>query len=232
MRDDSSPRPPASSKRAQAHSSSYAGSLAGRRRHMSGMPARLDALVDVLESSEDASSRTCLRMLERGDGPARLVFKSSGKRRRATRLSRWLAIVCLQPPLERAASVAWVPDGRITCWAAGMPPGELHREVTGLDPGATGAVVARSQQRGWAAPFCGAGRVPSSRNRARRAAACHEKQAAPAGLAAHDCEHADVGPVRRARARRGCPRPPGPRRTITASGAPRPLDTEAMRRWL
>ena len=89
---------------------------------MSGMPARLDALVDALESSEDASSRTCLRMLEGGDGPARLVFKSSGKRRRATRLSRSLAIVRLQPPLGRAASVAWVLDGRITCWAAGMPP--------------------------------------------------------------------------------------------------------------
>jgi hypothetical protein len=124
---------------------------------MSGMPARLDALVDVLESSEDASSRTCLRMLERGVGPARLVFKSSGKRRRATRLSRWLAIVCLQPPLGRAASVAWVPDGRITCWAAGMPPGELHRGATGLDPGATGAVVARSQQRGGPRRFAAPG---------------------------------------------------------------------------
>ena len=78
---------------------------------MSGIPPRLDALADVLESSEDASSRTCLRILEGDDGPARLVFKSSGKRRRATRLSRWPAIVRRQPPLGGAASVAWVLDG-------------------------------------------------------------------------------------------------------------------------
>ncbi len=199
---------------------------------MSGMPARLDALVDVLKSSEDASSRTCLRMLERGDGPARLVFKSSGKRRRATRLSRWLAIVCLQPPLGRAASVAWVPDGRITCWAAGMPPGELQRGMTRLDPGATGAVVARSQQRGWAAPFAApsvfqaAGIVDGALLRVTKS---RLRQRAWLRMTVNTRTWGrSAGPGREGDA----PAPPGPRRTITASGAPRPLDTEAMRRWL
>ena len=199
---------------------------------MSGMPARLDALVDVLESSEDASSRTCLRMLERGDGPARLVFKSSGKRRRATRLSRWLAIVCLQPPLGRAASVAWVPDGRITCWAAGMPPGELHRGVTGLDSEATGAVVARSQQRGWAAPFCGAGRVPGSRivdGALLRVTKSRLRQRAWLRMTVNTRMW---GRSARPGREGDAPAPPGPRRTIAASGVLRPLDTEAVRRWL
>jgi hypothetical protein len=46
---------------------------------MSGGLARLDALIDILDRSEDATTRTALRMLDGSDGPARLVFTSSGK---------------------------------------------------------------------------------------------------------------------------------------------------------
>jgi hypothetical protein len=59
---------------------------------MSGIPARLDDLIDVLDSSGDASTWTALRMLDGRDGPARSVFTPSGKPRRVARRSRWLAI--------------------------------------------------------------------------------------------------------------------------------------------
>jgi len=42
-------------------------------------------------------------MLDGGDGPARLVFKPTSKRRRVARLSRRLAIVRPQPPLGQEA---------------------------------------------------------------------------------------------------------------------------------
>jgi hypothetical protein len=41
---------------------------------MSDRPARLDSLIDVLDSSGDATTRTALRMLDGSDGPARSVF--------------------------------------------------------------------------------------------------------------------------------------------------------------
>ena len=47
---------------------------------MSGRPARLDALIDVLDRLGDVSTRTALRMHDGSDGPARLVFTSSGSR--------------------------------------------------------------------------------------------------------------------------------------------------------
>ena len=81
---------------------------------MSGMPARFDALIDTLDSPGNGNTWTRLRMLDGSDGAARLVFKSSGKRRRIALLPRRLAIVRVQPPLERAARVVWVPDGRTT----------------------------------------------------------------------------------------------------------------------
>ena len=59
---------------------------------MSGRPARLDALIGVLDRLGDASTRTALRMHDGSDGPARSVFTPSGKPRRVARRSRWLAI--------------------------------------------------------------------------------------------------------------------------------------------
>jgi hypothetical protein len=201
---------------------------------MSGMPARLDALIDVLDSSGDASTRTALRMLDGSDGPARLVFKSSGKRRRVARLSCWLAIVRLQPPLGSAARVVWVLDGRTARWSAGMPPGEMHRGITGLDSEATPVLWfhARSSEGGprrctaagvlQAAGIVEGAHLRMARSRMRQQARLRMTvETQMWGLSS-------AGPGRNG----DTAATSGPRLTITASGVPRPLDSEAVRRWL
>jgi hypothetical protein len=200
---------------------------------VSGMPTRLEALIDVLDGRRNGNTQTDLGMLDGSDGAARLVFRSSGKRRRIALLSRWLAIVRGQPPLGRAATAVLVLDGRTTRWSAGMPPGELHRGVTGLDSETTPvlwfhALGDEDAHSGFTAAgvFQAAGIVDAAQLRVARRRLGKQVRLRMTidtqmwGLSARPAESEDTADLH------------GPRLTITASGIPRPLEPEAIRRWL
>jgi hypothetical protein len=200
---------------------------------MSGMSARFDALIDTLDSPGYGETRTGLWMLDGSDGAARLVFKSSGKRRRIGLLLRWLAIARVQPPPGCAARVVWVLDGRTARWLAGVPPGELHRGMTGLDSEAAPILWFHARggengHRGFTAAgvFEAAGIVDAARLRvARRRLSkqvrlCMTVDPQMWALSARPAGNWDIAD------------PPGPKLTITASGVPRPLEPEAVGRWL
>jgi hypothetical protein len=163
-------------------------------------------------------------MLDGSDGAARLVSTSGGKRRRIALLPRWLAVVRVQPPLGRAARVVWVLDGRTTRWRAGLPPGELHRGVTGLDSEATPmlwfhARGGEDEQYGFTAAgvFQAAGIVDAAqlhvtRRRLGKQVRLHMTVDTQMwGLSAIPARSGDTAAAH------------GPRLTITACGVPRPL---------
>jgi hypothetical protein len=205
---------------------------------MNGMPARLEAVIDVLESGGSGNTGPGLRMLDGSDGAARLVFTSSGKRRRVGLLPRWLAVVRVQPPPGHVTRAAWVLDGRTTRWRSGrwrsgLPPGELHRGVTGLDSEATPMLWfhARGGEDGQcsltaAGVFQVAGIVDAAQLRiTRRRLRKHIRLRMTVDTQMWGLSAMPVGKEDTAAA-------PGPRLTIAASGVPRPLEPEAINQWL
>ena len=199
---------------------------------MSGMLAGFHAVIDTLDSAGAGDTRAGLRMLDGSDGAARLVFRSGGHRHRIALLQRWLAIVRVQPPW-RATRVLWVLDGRTTRWSHRMPPGELHRGVTGLDS-ETAPVLWFHAGGGEDGPggfsaagvFGAAGIVDAAQLRVARrrmrnqVRLCMTVDTQMWGLSARSAGSEDSATA------------PGPRLTITASGVLRPLELEAVRRWL
>jgi hypothetical protein len=99
---------------------------------MNSMPARFAATMDTPGCAPAGSRRAGPRMLDEGDGPARLVFESSSGLRYVAQLDRWLVILRVQRPPRGASRVIWLLDARTVRWAAARPPAELRGGRTGL----------------------------------------------------------------------------------------------------
>lgn len=200
---------------------------------MSGMSPGLHATIDTLGRAAGGDPRTGLRMLDGSDGAARLVFQSGSKRRRTAVLDRWLAIIRVQPPPGSATRVIWVLDGRTTRWSGGLPPGDLHRGVTGLDSETTPILWFRAGRgkdgpRGFtaagvfgAAGIVDAAQVHVARGRLRKQVRLRT---------ALNTEMWDLS-ASSARSERSAAAS-GPRLTISASGVVRPLELDVIRGWL
>ena len=169
-------------------------------------------------------------MLDGRNGPARLVFESDTSWRHAARLDRWLAIVWDQPPPRGASRVIWLLDASTVRWSGGQPPGELGRGMTGL--GAEEAPIlwfrassGADRRRGFTASgvFGAAGIVDGARVRvtARRMRKLTRLRMS-----------IDTGMWGLSARPAYCEIAPGPALTITAFSALRPLDPQAIGRWL
>jgi hypothetical protein len=200
---------------------------------MSGMSAGFHEVIGTLGTAGEDSTRTGLAMLDGTDGAARLVFKSSGKRRCTAMAHRWLAIVRVHPAAGRAARMVWVLDARTTRWSRGSPPGDLHRGLTGLDAEAAPvlwfqAADGAQERRGFTAAgvFGAAGIVDAAQVRiTRRRLGKHVRLGMTIDTQMWGLS---VSP----REGDGIPLTAGPRLTVTASGVLRPLEFAALRRWL
>jgi hypothetical protein len=173
-----------------------------------------------------------LQMLDGTDGAARLVFES-GSGRHAARLDRWVALIRLQPSAARAARVVWLLDARTVRWSGGLPPGDLYRGVTGLNSEETPILWFRAGdgdggQRAFtasgvfgAAGITDAARVRVAGRRMRRQVRLQISVnpqmwglSACLGASADTCAG------------------PSPELTITAAGALRTVESEAIRTWM
>jgi len=96
---------------------------------VSGLPAILGAS----GRAGNAGRWAALQMLDGTNGAARLVFDSGDGRRYKAKLSRWIFISRPQRSAARAVRFVWLLDARTVRWSGGLPPGDLHRGVTGLD---------------------------------------------------------------------------------------------------
>jgi hypothetical protein len=200
---------------------------------MSAMSAGFDAVIDALGGARGEVARARFLMLDGSDGPARLTFTSRRWRHRTARADRWLAVIRAQAPSESADLVVWVLDGRTIRWAGGRPVDDSDLAMTGPDgePApilwfrASGCVPAR---RGLTASgvLGAAGIVDAARLRLTRRGMNRKVRLRmvvdprmwdlPAGSAAGQT----------IASRWAC------RLKITMSGDLRPLELEAVRRWL
>ena len=96
---------------------------------VSGLPAILGAPGRAGSAERWAS----LQMLDGTNGAARLEFDSGDGLHYEAKLDRWIAISL--PPRFAAPAVrfVWLLDSRTVRWSGGLPPGDLHRGVTGLN---------------------------------------------------------------------------------------------------
>lgn len=81
-------------------------------------PVSLGSLATV-----GGTMRRGLAMLDGTDGAARLIFARHGAHCRTAALDEWLAIVRVNPPLERGVQMLWMLDARTTSWPGGPPEG-------------------------------------------------------------------------------------------------------------
>ena len=179
-------------------------------------PVSLGSLATV-----GGTMRRGLAMLDGTDGAARLIFARHGAHCRTAALDEWLAIVRVDPPLERGVQMLWMLDARTTSWPGGTARGRGSR-----------AVVPRHRRSGPAGQSHPARRTAGRRTRGCRPGAGHHTLAArskPVVLAIDTRLRGWPSPP----PGEGGPRSaPWPRLAITASGVPRPLDFTASRRWL
>ena len=200
---------------------------------MSARSAGFDAVIDTLGDAQGDKARTGFWMLDGSDGPARLAFRSGRRRRSTAEVGRWLAIVRAQAPAGSATTVVWVLDGRTTRWSGGLPPGDLHRGVTGLDSETAPILWFRAgdcapARHGFAAAgvFGAAGIVDAAQmSAARRRMSRQVRLRVAIDPRMWDLSASPAGGLASATRR-------GRRLTITASGVPRTLDLDAVRRWL
>jgi hypothetical protein len=184
------------------------------------MPADFPVTLGSL-ATVGGSMRRGLAMLDGTDGAARLVFTSHGARCRTAALDEWLAIVRVDPPLERGVQMLWMLDARTTSWPGGPPEGGDRM----LWFRTSGEAVQRDSLT-LPGVLRAAGHVDAAQVRVTR-----RWQRGQSRL----CLAIDTR-------LRGLPSPPPgeggprsvpwPRLAITASGVPRPLDFTALRRWL
>ena len=200
---------------------------------MSRTVAGLSGIVGQPGRAGNARGSASLQMLDGTDGAARLVYESGDGRRHAAKLDRWIAIIRLQRSAARAARVVWLLDARTVRWSGGLPPGDLHRGVTGLNSEETPILWFRADgghdgRRGFTAPgvlgaagIMDAARVRVATRRMRRQVRLRMAVNPQMwGLSACLAGSADVGAE------------PGPQLTITAAGTLRPLESEATRTWM
>lgn len=198
---------------------------------MISMPEGFAAALGTLATA-GGSTRTGLAMLDGTDGAARLVF-GRGARRRTAALGEWLAIIRVQPSLERGPRMLWVLDTRTIRWPGTAPLAGPGRAMTGLgaavDPmlwfrAAGGAARRRGLTLSGvfrAGGIVDAARVrvtaPSMRDQVRLRLAVDPQMW---GLPSPAWGGGRLGPGAAARL------------TITATGDLRPLEFAALRRWL
>jgi hypothetical protein len=153
------------------------------------------------------------RLPDGSDGPAGLVFESGDGVRQAGQLDRWLLIAWLRPPARGMSRMLWLLDTGTLRWSGGAPPAELRDGETGLQAGNASVLWFRSGVLG-AAGIVDAARVPRISRRVRLRMSI---DTALWGLSRD--------PVLPDGSTRAC------RLTMTASGAPRALEPQAIESW-
>jgi len=170
-------------------------------------------------------------MLDGTNGAARLEFDSGDGRRYKAKLGHWIAISLPQRSAARAVRFVWLLDSRTVRWSGGLPPGDLHRGVTGLNSEEAPILWFRGSgddngQRAFAASgvFGAAGIVDSARVgvTARR-------------IGRHIRLRIMINPQMWGLS--GCPGKARyawlhPALTITVAGTPRLLDPDAVNSWI
>jgi hypothetical protein len=199
---------------------------------MAGLSPGLHEVIDTLSRAGDRRKCSSLRMLDAGNGVARLRFISGYRRREMGAIYSWLAVIRIQSVPAPDTSVLWLLDARSADWARCTPPAILYRGRTGL-AGETAPLIwfhasdGQELAHGGTAPgiFGAAGIADAAiivvtRLRVSRQIRLDldldprmwDLAAAPEGGWAD----ADAGP----------------RLTISATGFPRPLELSTIRCWL
>ena len=100
---------------------------------MSSAVTGLPAILGASGRAGNAGRWAALQMLDGTNGAARLLFDSGDGRRYKAKLGRWIFISRPQRAAARAVRFVWLLDARTVRWSGGLPPGDLHRGVTGLN---------------------------------------------------------------------------------------------------